>query len=185
MPVSRRTRAFTLIETMIVVALIGILAVVATVAYRRWILSSYLNEAQGMLMNFRSAEEAFRAENGGYVNVAGLPPSATLYPFATPTGSVKTEWGGTCTGCAGWQSLNIKPDGPVHFGYAIMADNTGVTAPPSISAGGVSVSLATMKGQPWFIAEAVCDVDDDATTPSTTIYAISADNMLRTNNAGQ
>jgi prepilin-type N-terminal cleavage/methylation domain-containing protein len=183
MPVSRQARAFTLIETMIVVAMIGVLAVVAGVGYRKWILGSYLNEAQGMLMNFRSAEEAFRAENGGYVNVSsGL---TSLYPAATPTGAFKTEWGGAgCAGCAGWATLNIHPDAPVHFGYAITADNGGIVAPADITAEGAPVSLASLRGQPWFVAVAVCDIDNDTTTPNTTIYAISADNILRSNNEG-
>jgi prepilin-type N-terminal cleavage/methylation domain-containing protein len=181
MPVSRRTRAFTLIETMIVVVMVGILALVASVAYRKWILSSSLNEAQGMLMNFRATEEAFRAENGGYVNVSSSLSS--LYPAATPSRAFKTDWGAPS---GGWASLNIKPDGPVHFGYSIIADNSGTAAPPgTITDEGTKVDLTSMRGQPWFVAEALCDVDEDATTPNTTIFAISGDNRLRVNNAGQ
>ena len=67
MPSVRRSRAFTLIELMFVVILVGVLAMIATVAYRKWVRSSYIGEAQNMLGNIRTAEEAFRAENTGYL----------------------------------------------------------------------------------------------------------------------
>src|ERR1019366_3513006 len=63
----RDERAFTLIEAMVVVILVGILAVVAGLGYRRWVRSSYMGEAQDMLTNIRMAEETFRSENGAYL----------------------------------------------------------------------------------------------------------------------
>ena len=42
MLLTRGKRAFTLIEAMLVVILVGILAVVAGLGYRRWVRSSYI-----------------------------------------------------------------------------------------------------------------------------------------------
>jgi type IV pilus assembly protein PilA len=181
MPVVRRARAFTLIEAMVVVALVGILAVVAGVAYRKWVLNSYVGEAQGMLGNIRSAEETFRAENSAYLSVSTDLTTASLYPLTAPIGNLKTQWGAN-PGL--WAALNVNPNGPVRFGYALIADNSGAAAPPA-AINGTAVNLAAMQGQPWYVAEAICDLDSDSTTnPSTTVYAVSGTNQITVLNEG-
>jgi prepilin-type N-terminal cleavage/methylation domain-containing protein len=123
-------RAFTLIEVIITLGVISILALIATVGYRKWIISAHMGEAQDMVSNIRTAEESFKAENGAYLNVsAGLDPP-NMYPQASPVGTVTTAWGGTCGSCTGsWASLNVAPSAPVVFGYAVIADAAGSTVP--------------------------------------------------------
>ncbi len=179
MAVVRRSRAFTLIELMVVVVLVGVLALLATMAYRRWIRSSYLGEAHDMLANIRASEETFRAENTGYLNVS--TDLATLYPAAMPTGNIKTQWGDN-PGL--WTSLNINPNGPVRFGYAVIADNLNAVALPAVQNQGKAVDISGMQGQPWFVATAVCDIDNDTSTPSTTLYVMSGNNSILVNNEG-
>jgi prepilin-type N-terminal cleavage/methylation domain-containing protein len=95
---TRSRCGFTLVEAMIVVVVAGVLAVLAVTAYRRWVQTAYLSEAQDMVKSIRAAQESFRAENGGYLNVSqGLGPGFD-YPLSTP-GQSKTAWGGPCAGC--------------------------------------------------------------------------------------
>jgi prepilin-type N-terminal cleavage/methylation domain-containing protein len=183
MPAVRRARAFTLIEAMIVVVIVGILALLASIAYRKWVLSSYMGEAQDMLGNIRSAEETFRAENTGYLTIsADLTSKSSLYPTTNPTGNMKWAWGNAP---GAWAVLNVKPSAPVRFGYAVIADNTGTAALPTVNENGAAVTLGPMQGQPWYVAEAICDIDNDGTAPDTTIYAVSATNHLFINYEGQ
>ena len=167
MVLPRRSRGFTLIEAMIVVAMIGVLAMLAVVAYRRWVRTSYLAEAQGMVANIRSAEEAFYGENGAYLDVSGNLGINHTYPSQTP-GASKTEWGGPCGWCAnpatGWKGLAVQSSAPVIFGYAVIADQA---LPPSARVGTININGATFNytsmnnGAPWYFVEADANVSGD------------------------
>ncbi|HZU83560.1 MAG TPA: prepilin-type N-terminal cleavage/methylation domain-containing protein [Polyangiaceae bacterium] len=179
----RRARAFSLIEAMIVVIIVGVLAVIAVVAYRRWVRTAYLAEAQDMVTHIRAAEEAFRAENGGYLNISnGLGPGHD-YPRLTPDKN-KTQWGGACVACnagVSWSSLNIEVSAPVVFGYSLVASNS---AAPSISktVNGTALDLSAMT-PPWYFIEA--DGDEDGNGVFTHVYAMSGNNRVFVDNEGE
>jgi Tfp pilus assembly protein PilE len=176
--------AFTLIEAMIVTVIVGIIAVLATVGYRKWVIQSHEAEAQDVVSNIRQAEEAFKAENGAYVTIsAGLEPP-NMYPQASPVGSVTTQWGGPCGTCTGaWTTLNVAPSAPVVFGYAVVSGSTGVKT-PSFSYNGSVVDTSTLITQPWYVVEAYCDLDSQG-APNMQIYGLSSSNQLLMNNEGQ
>jgi type II secretory pathway pseudopilin PulG len=169
---------------MVVVALVGVLAVIAAVAYRRWVHTSYLTEAQDMVSSIRAAQESFRAENGGYLSVSvGLGPGSD-YPLLTP-GKSKTGWGGTCTGCVnpatGWGALNVSSSAPVIFGYSTIASNTNGVA-PSLPYRGGALNFSAMP-TPWYVVEADGDVDGDGIFCN--VYGLSGTNQIYINNEGE
>jgi prepilin-type N-terminal cleavage/methylation domain-containing protein len=185
-----RARAFTLIEAMMVVTIVGILALLATAGYRRWVHTAYLSEAQDMVANIRAAEESFRSENGGYVSVSnGLGPS---YDYPThPPGAFKTAWGGPCDSCiasTSWAALNVQPSAPVAFGYSLQAANAATTAGgaaiaiPTLTYRGAAMNLSAMTA-PWYIVEADGDLDGNGVF--THVYGMSATNEIYVDNEGE
>src|SRR6187455_784174 len=63
-------RGVTLIELVIVVAMVGILATLATVGYRRYLSSAKTGEATAMIGSIKSAQEAFKSETFRYLDVS-------------------------------------------------------------------------------------------------------------------
>lgn len=178
---------------MIVVVIIGIIAVLAVVGYRKWIQTSHLAEAQDMVSHIRSAEEAIRSENG----VAYLPVSVGLgpphdYPAATP-GAFKTVWGAACgsSQCVtanAWQRLAVQPSGPVAYGYSVVTNDPvndpNATAPlPTVTVNGAAMNVSAMQNQPWYIIEA--DGDYFGTGSFTSVFAFTGNNQLFISNGTQ
>jgi hypothetical protein len=140
--------------------------------------TSLLAEAQDMVSHIRSAEDAFRSENGvTYLQVSHALGPSNDYPAQSP-GAFKTAWGAACTWCIAsnvWQQLAVQPNGPVAYGYSVLVGPTGSETPPT-AINGNNVALSALQGAPWYVIEA--DGDYFGTGSYTTVYATSGNNHL-------
>ena len=110
----RKDKGFTLIELMIVVAIIGILAAIAIPNFTRFQLKSKSAEGKVNIAAIRTAEEAFAAEYGDYQSAEEAPPAANV-------GTTKTDFVIT----TGFSNLGWAPEGQVYFSYEANASGSG------------------------------------------------------------
>jgi type IV pilus assembly protein PilA len=181
---SRGSRGFTLVELMIVVAIVGILSMLAVVGYRKLVQSSHVSEATGMVQNIRVAQEGYHSETQQYANVS---PSLVSYYPAAPTYGSFTVWGGPCGGnCTGvpWSALPVHADGPVTFGYATMAGSAGdaIPASPNVAVNVFPANVST----DWYVVAADGDLDGNAAEPNNThVFGASWTNQIFVDREGQ
>jgi len=114
---TKRREGFTLIELMIVVAIIGILAAIAIPNFLRFQLRSKTGEAKANLAAIRTAEEGYFSEYSVYVG------QAAPWPTANPT-NLKQVW---AVGSA-FDQLGWSPEGEVFFMYGVAWPGAGANA---------------------------------------------------------
>jgi type IV pilus assembly protein PilA len=183
----KRPRGFTLIELMIVVVIVGILATLAVVGYRKIVQSSHVTEATHMVQSIRVAQEAYHGEAMQYADISN-DLSASWYPDAasTPDGRHVTAWGGACSKCLqDWTNLPLHVDGPLLFGYATKAGpaNSSPSALPTEIAGKIDLSKVSPSPTEWYIVVAMCDLDANG-APNTYVATTSWSNQVFTYNEG-
>ena len=154
----RRHQGFTLIELMIVVAIVTVLSVIAVGAYRKFTARARTTEVYAMFADIRAKEESYRAEFSSYYSLSAS--ETDLYPVL---GSAGTEpRAKTWVAPATWTFIGARPSSQqLYCGYAVVA-----AAANSWGASGAYMRsfVNTLPGVGWWAAVAMCDNDSTAGT---------------------
>lgn len=158
------SRGFTLVELMAVVAIVGILATLAVYGVRKYIQSAKASEAIQMIGAIKTAQEAYKSETFGYLDVSGshtLSGTTGFYPTATPS-SKAYGWGSlTSEQGKAFRTLGVQADAPVRFAYGCAAGDGSNPIPGHGTSQVIANWPSESGGVPWYVARAVGDLDDD------------------------
>jgi len=166
-------RAFTLVEAMAVVVIVGILASLALVGYRRYVTSAKTGEAVQMLGSIKSAQEAFKSETFRYMDVSdsleGVYPQGGLSDVGTS--SYAWQGGTPATAEQNFDTLGVTASSPVRYGYDCVAGPSAEEIPNLPSYAATETPDWHAPGGWWSVAVAVGDLDGDG---SHAVFATSS-----------
>jgi type IV pilus assembly protein PilA len=175
----RKQEGFTLIELMIVVAIIGILAAIAIPNFLTYQMKSRQAEAKTNLQAIKTSEVAFQAERGCYIGIAAegvVAPGAGVksVPLTWGAGVAPTAPGALWCQAAGvfggtFADVGFKATGNVMYRYGVdssvapaLGVGTGYTPATSCPLAIAGTTAAALAVQNNFIAIAQSNLDGDA-----------------------
>jgi prepilin-type N-terminal cleavage/methylation domain-containing protein len=116
-------RGFTLIEVMIVVAIIGILSSVAIPAFRQMDMRAKTAERGGIVRAIRSSLNSLRVKDGSF----GPAPIAGGWNPAEPLATTKRPF---VANAAGWDRLDLGIEGRLFYSYEFTATEAAAPMMP-------------------------------------------------------
>jgi prepilin-type N-terminal cleavage/methylation domain-containing protein len=151
-------KGVTLVELVVVVAIIGILAALAIPVVSMYGKEAGMSEATANLQGIMQAEQVYFTRYQKFTN------DLSVCPAAAPGAGKKVLW--PDAGCGGdWNLLGWKPDGAVAFQYTVMSragDSTRLPLAHGAGSCGVDWNVEGFGAspvEPWCVVRAVADTD--------------------------
>ncbi len=147
-----RLSGFTLIELIIVVAIIAILAAIAIPVFRGYLMRSKASEAYTVLQGIREKEEAYFVEFKRYTTSIAYTPGGNC-----ATGTDAVLWPNVAN--SPWIQLGFEPGGPTYYAYRVTTPyNANGVDNGSVLPDGNGTKWPVAR-RPWFMLEACGDIN--------------------------
>ncbi len=168
----RSQMGFTLVELMVVVAIIGILAAVGIAAYTKWVRKSKASgEVPYMLGHFQQREVQYQAENGTFLPTGSTEDDYFPKPL-TGGGSYTSIPTGTTP--QAWQDLKIQMgQSGLYCGYVVLVKAAGAAA----GANGAAL-YPVAPNREFFYVRAECDWNGDGGGDGNNVWVVRGDTSV-------
>jgi type IV pilus assembly protein PilA len=139
-------KGFTLIELMIVVAIIGILAAIAIPAYQNYTIRAQVTEGLTLADGWKTAIAEYYANTGtmpaGVANLSGTTNSSGKYEssITVSTGTIVIAYGNNANSKINGKLLALQPFTNANNDVLWNCGNAGIPAGASASSAGVAVT---------------------------------------------
>jgi prepilin-type N-terminal cleavage/methylation domain-containing protein len=159
-PVRARARGYTLIEVLVVVAMVGILAAIAIFSVRRWLAWAKTAETKDLLGAIATGQAWYFDQTNGYLDCSGSIAEANYYPLATKPDDTKHLFHNPSHPhyrC--WKLLGVDGDAASYMAFVTLAGNPGQALPALPTE--EQLTVPPPADRPWFIVMAIGDQDND------------------------
>lgn len=146
-------KGFTLIELMIVVAIIGILAAIAIPAYQDYIIRSQVSEGLAMASSVKASVAEFRADRGAWpadnaaLGITSSPTGKYVTGIAVTQGQILVTFGNDANTSIATQTLQLRPGVTANGDVIWMCGNRAVSTASVTWTGTNAANGGTLTGK--------------------------------------
>jgi type IV pilus assembly protein PilA len=152
-------RGWTLVEVMVVVAMVGVLSALAIVGYRRWVAAAQIGETKDLLNGITLAQETYNRDTSGYLSCSD--DFGDIYPM-TPNSRKHQFHNAAHPKASCWRLLMTGTDATTLMAFVAIAGDIGDPWPTfPLDMDKATIDVAPPADRPWYIVSAIGDTDED------------------------